>query len=144
MLAIARPDLLQLDTLGLNLHNLALLSPGSPLSASFSPPSLKGQEVEKEYLKRLRAAGTRTIPRVGHDHDTDKTKAYIEAIVCAYEEHLKFYAPNDQWEACGRVNFATAVERYVAARRKVEFVIPAFPCKSSNLVRFTACCRLRN
>jgi hypothetical protein len=65
----------------------------------------------------------------------------VESIVVAFETHLKYTSEDDQWMAnddgfniSGRTTFASTVEFFVARKLPVQFVLPSFPCKSSNQV----------
>lgn len=61
------------------------------------------------------------------------TESLTSTIVNAYERHLKFTPEGCLWAAVGRAAFFKTVAAFVAEGRPVEFVLPAFPCKSSNL-----------
>lgn len=61
------------------------------------------------------------------------TERLSASIVDAYERHLKFTPDGCRWATEGRAAFTKTVAAFVAAGKAVEFVLPAFPCKSSNL-----------
>ena len=62
----------------------------------------------------------------------------VERIVKCYEVHLKYTPKNDRWltagEIGGRNMFANQVAFFVQRNLRLTAVLPAFPCKSSNLV----------
>lgn len=60
------------------------------------------------------------------------TERLATTIVDKYERHLKFTPTGCRWSE-GRSAFTKTVAAFVAAGKPVEFVLPAFPCKSSNL-----------
>lgn len=61
------------------------------------------------------------------------TDRLTSSIVDAYERHLKFTPEGCRWASEGRTLFTKTVSHFVALGEAVEFVLPAFPCKSSNL-----------
>lgn len=62
----------------------------------------------------------------------------VEAVVRAYEHHLKFTPADDRWHdpapTTGRNRFAAQVRLFVSQGMPIQAVLPAFSCKSSNLV----------
>ncbi|KAL1413840.1 hypothetical protein Q8F55_001624 [Vanrija albida] len=98
-------------------------------------PTVEGDGVDaarlSAYLTTLSLAAAESIP------PTDAAKApdtipITDSITSVFERHLKYTPASDQWLPTGRARFVQSVERFVAANRPVEFVLPAFPCKSSN------------
>lgn len=61
------------------------------------------------------------------------TERLTASIVDAYERHLKFTPEGCRWATEGRAAFTKTTAAFVTAGKAVEFVLPAFPCKSSNL-----------
>lgn len=63
-------------------------------------------------------------------HPEDVTNA----IVNLFDTRLRYVTANDQWRSHGgRDFFCKRVRDFVQRRAKLEFCLPAFPCKSSNL-----------
>ena len=63
-------------------------------------------------------------PTVGRDRTSD--------IVDYFNEYLRHVSANDQWNHGGRTYFENRVRHFTWRNAKVEFCLPAFPCKSSN------------
>lgn len=57
---------------------------------------------------------------------------YHESFADFFEQALKNTIVNDQWEAGGRDYFIERVRYFTDRHLKIECVLPAFPCKSSN------------
>ncbi|EGV66439.1 hypothetical protein CANTEDRAFT_100455 [Yamadazyma tenuis ATCC 10573] len=57
---------------------------------------------------------------------------YTDIIVELFETMLKNTAAKDKWEEEGESYFKTKVDFYTSKGLKIEAVLPAFPCKSSN------------
>jgi hypothetical protein len=55
-----------------------------------------------------------------------------EAITDIFDLHFRHVGINDQWSNGGRKYFLQRVNHYTSQNAKVEFCLPAFPCKSSN------------
>lgn len=58
---------------------------------------------------------------------------YHEKFADFFEENLKNTIVDDQWEAGGRDYFIERVRYFTDRNLKIECVLPAFPCKSSNV-----------
>lgn len=59
-------------------------------------------------------------------------------ITHIFEDKLRNIAADDQWESGGgRVLFEQQAQHFIARNRTIEFCLPAFPCKSSNLQKVT-------
>ena len=55
-------------------------------------------------------------------------------IVNLFDSYLRYHGGiNDQWESHGREYFTHCVRHFTAQNAPIEFCLPAFPCKSSNL-----------
>lgn len=67
----------------------------------------------------------------GHCVTTPNTIA--DAIVDHFSFCLRYAAENDQWNHGGRQYFLDRVRHFTDRGKRVEFCLPAFPCKSSNL-----------
>lgn len=55
-----------------------------------------------------------------------------EKIVDIFENGIRNVAPEDQWPTSGRAFFLRQLKHYTSRNAKIELVLPAFPCKSSN------------
>ncbi|KAL4902280.1 hypothetical protein BDW74DRAFT_180781 [Aspergillus multicolor] len=55
-----------------------------------------------------------------------------ERITTLFEETLKNTSHHDLWLASGRSYFIERVHTFIKDNKKIEFCLPAFPCKSSN------------
>lgn len=64
--------------------------------------------------------------------NTNATESYHEAFADFFQESLKNTIVDDQWEAGGRDYFIKRVKYFTDRNLKIECVLPAFPCKSSN------------
>lgn len=68
------------------------------------------------------------------EHKTIMTKIPYYEIFCDYfEKNLKNTTLDDQWFAEGREYFIKRVKYFTDRYAKIECVLPAFPCKSSNI-----------
>ncbi|KAK4184972.1 spore wall maturation protein DIT1 [Podospora australis] len=54
-------------------------------------------------------------------------------IVDLFDVYLRYEGKNDQWVASGREYFAQHVNHFTSQNAAIEFCLPAFPCKSSNV-----------
>lgn len=54
------------------------------------------------------------------------------AIVDLFDTYLRHSGTKDQWDQGGRDYFEGGVSFFTSSNAKVEFCLPAFPCKSSN------------
>lgn len=50
-----------------------------------------------------------------------------------FDSRLRYISEKDKWNAQGREFFFNRVHEFVRRQARVEFCLPAFPCKSSNL-----------
>lgn len=67
------------------------------------------------------------------DQDTDpELKETTEKIVDLFDVWLRYASDNDKWHSHGREYFFGRVYEFVRRQARLEFCLPAFPCKSSN------------
>ena len=76
---------------------------------------------------RLSASEVPLLPK-----ETLEEKAYHGAFADFFAENLKNDVPGDQWEVSGRAYFIERVRYFTDRYLKIECILPAFPCKSSN------------
>lgn len=62
----------------------------------------------------------------------DNTEDLTNAIVDLFDTRLRYITVDDKWRSQGRDFFFQRVYEFVQRREKLEFCLPAFPCKSSN------------
>ncbi|KAK0724095.1 Pyoverdine/dityrosine biosynthesis protein-domain-containing protein, partial [Lasiosphaeris hirsuta] len=55
-----------------------------------------------------------------------------DKIVHLFDSWLRYAGTNDKWHSRGREYFFGCVFEFVQRRARLEFCLPAFPCKSSN------------
>ncbi|GAB1317005.1 Pyoverdine/dityrosine biosynthesis protein [Madurella fahalii] len=67
----------------------------------------------------------------GQDSDSE-LKETTEKIVDLFDEWLRYASDNDKWHIQGREYFFGRVYEFVRRQARLEFCLPAFPCKSSN------------
>jgi hypothetical protein len=60
------------------------------------------------------------------------TTVMTAVLTEVFDRELRNVVPNDAWENTGRKYFANRVEHFVRRDIPLEFILPAFPCKSSN------------
>lgn len=60
-----------------------------------------------------------------------------DAIVDLFDNFLRFVTKDDKWYQGGREYFTDRVKHYTSQGLMIEFCLPAFPCKSSNLDKVT-------
>ncbi|KAH6603630.1 hypothetical protein Trco_008405 [Trichoderma cornu-damae] len=56
-----------------------------------------------------------------------------EIIVDYFDRTLRHISQTDEWDVGGRQYFLQTVKYFTSRGQKIEFCLPAFPCKSSNL-----------
>lgn len=67
-----------------------------------------------------------------------RSKKLAEDVTHIFEDTLRNIATDDQWESGGgRVLFEQQAHYFIARNWTIEFCLPAFPCKSSNLQKVT-------
>ena len=62
-----------------------------------------------------------------------EARQYTDKIADLYERKLRITVADDKWDKCGREYFKRRVTNYTRRMKQVEFCLPAFPCKSSNV-----------
>lgn len=62
----------------------------------------------------------------------DHPKYLASTIVDLFDARLRYVTSNDKWSSQGREFFFERVNEFVRRGAKLEFCLPAFPCKSSN------------
>jgi hypothetical protein len=63
---------------------------------------------------------------------TVATSNVAEVIRDLFDTHLRFRSSNDMWSLAGSTHFLDKVEFFTNQAAKVQFCLPAFPCKSPN------------
>lgn len=58
-----------------------------------------------------------------------------EMITDVFDKELRNIVENDQWEAVGKDHFIERVQFFTSRRLQVQACLPAFPCKSSNIMK---------
>jgi hypothetical protein len=58
-------------------------------------------------------------------------------IVDLFDRRLRYRGKDDKWEAVGRAYFWDRIHHFTSQQAKLEFCLPAFPCKSSNINKVT-------
>ncbi|MCJ1424167.1 dityrosine synthesis enzyme [Sticta canariensis] len=67
-----------------------------------------------------------------------RSEKLAREVTHIFEDKLRNIATDDQWESGGgRVLFEQQAQHFIARNRTIEFCLPAFPCKSSNLQKVT-------
>ena len=64
---------------------------------------------------------------------TNTNSNYHEILADFFAENIKNTVANDQWDFGGRNYFVQRVKYFTDRNMKIEAVLPAFPCKSSNV-----------
>lgn len=64
-------------------------------------------------------------------------KSATERIVSLFDTYLRYQGADDKWETCGKAYFTERVQHFTSLGMRVEFCLPAFPCKSSNTDKVT-------
>lgn len=57
---------------------------------------------------------------------------YATQITDLFDKKLRNTPVNDQWAVTGRYRFRASVLKFTSCSQKIEFCLPAFPCKSTN------------
>lgn len=79
-------------------------------------------------LKAIRLFTSPALPEA-----RDQVKYTTDKIVDIFDKWLRYSSNNDKWYLGGRDYFFGRVYEFVRRGEKLEFCLPAFPCKSSNL-----------
>ncbi|KAI1655358.1 Pyoverdine/dityrosine biosynthesis protein-domain-containing protein [Daldinia decipiens] len=65
------------------------------------------------------------------------TELATEKIVSLFDTYLRYQGEDDKWSVSGRVYFTERVHHFTSQGQKLEFCLPAFPCKSTNTDKVT-------
>ncbi|KAI1374201.1 Pyoverdine/dityrosine biosynthesis protein-domain-containing protein [Hypoxylon crocopeplum] len=60
-----------------------------------------------------------------------------ERIASLFDTYLRYQGQDDKWIESGRAYFTERIRHFTSQRKRVEFCLPAFPCKSSNTDKVT-------
>ncbi|RYP77596.1 hypothetical protein DL769_003369 [Monosporascus sp. CRB-8-3] len=71
-------------------------------------------------------------PSLVSDIDSE-LKDTTDAIVDLFDARLRYVSAEDKWTSHGREYFSGRVHEFVRRRERIEFCLPAFPCKSSSV-----------
>ncbi|KAG9233565.1 pyoverdine/dityrosine biosynthesis protein [Amylocarpus encephaloides] len=82
----------------------------------------------KLLLKQMRLHAEKALEFSQIIDKPDRTRA----IVDLFDNYLRHTGTQDQWHQGGRDYFEGRVRHFTSRNAKVEFCLPAFPCKSSN------------
>ncbi|KAI1859140.1 hypothetical protein JX265_010617 [Neoarthrinium moseri] len=63
----------------------------------------------------------------------DDPRVIATAIVDLFDERLRYISADDKWVNGGRTYFLERVYEFVRRGQRLEFCLPAFPCKSSSV-----------
>ncbi|SCU88679.1 LANO_0D02784g1_1 [Lachancea nothofagi CBS 11611] len=63
----------------------------------------------------------------------ESTVPFAELFTNYFADNLKNTTPNDEWEKGGREHFQERVKYFTDRYLTIECILPAFPCKSSNV-----------
>ncbi|KAI9677069.1 MAG: hypothetical protein M1817_006908 [Caeruleum heppii] len=64
--------------------------------------------------------------------ETDEMRRYPELIADLFDRTIRNVGDDDQWESTGRAYFIERLRFYTSRMARIDFCLPAFPCKSSN------------
>lgn len=86
-----------------------------------------------EYFMDLILRSTHIgIPLQEMTSDCQTNDRIVDEIVDLFDITIRNLTPDDQWTATGREYFSRRVKHFTRHGMKLEFALPAFPCKSSN------------
>jgi hypothetical protein len=80
--------------------------------------------------------GIRLLSPTPRDQPSDidpELRGVVHQITDLFDSRLRYISENDRWNTQGREFFFSRVYGFVQRGSRVEFCLPAFPCKSSNL-----------
>ncbi|KAG5929783.1 hypothetical protein E4U53_002367 [Claviceps sorghi] len=102
-------------------------------TAGLSP----GVQMEQAHVDRFFASLILGNLRVGTAVDRDlveriDVEAVTDSIVDLFDSSLRYVSSCDKWGQGGRSIFRESVGHFTRRGQKVEFCLPAFPCKSSS------------
>ena len=72
------------------------------------------------------------LAAVAPDIDGCKDREHARAVTDVFERTIRNVGSDDQWYQAGRAYFEDQIHFYTARVARIEFCLPAFPCKSSN------------
>lgn len=79
-------------------------------------------------LLDLQRRGARVPPAM-----TGESEVVVGKFLRLFET-IRFAPPNDQFEAIGKARFVRRLLTFVLPRKRIQMILPAFPCKSPNTV----------
>ncbi|KAL8382013.1 hypothetical protein RB595_006007 [Gaeumannomyces hyphopodioides] len=86
-----------------------------------------------DVFARLLLRDIRLFTTTPLDNPPPHVSAATERIVDLFDSTLRYVVDEDKWNISGREYFHGRVDDFVRRGARVEFCLPAFPCKSSNL-----------
>ncbi|KAL8408524.1 hypothetical protein RB594_007092 [Gaeumannomyces avenae] len=86
-----------------------------------------------DVFARLLLRDIRLFTTAPLDNLPPQASATTEKIVDLFDSTLRYVVDEDKWMVSGRDYFRERVDDFVRRGARVEFCLPAFPCKSSNL-----------
>lgn len=100
---------------------------------SFSPPRTDIDADFRDWFTMLVLSETRfSPPENPFTLDVEQGQDDARRIADLFEKKLRNVAPMDEWTESGRDFFEHRVLYFTERKARVEFCLPAFPCKSSN------------
>ncbi|RDW61780.1 isocyanide synthase family protein [Aspergillus mulundensis] len=84
------------------------------------------------WAKTFLLLNTRHLTTSPTSAPTSVQIAVAERITTLFEETLKNTSHHDLWHVTGRQYFQARVHTFIKDNARIEFCLPAFPCKSSN------------
>jgi pyoverdine/dityrosine biosynthesis protein Dit1 len=69
---------------------------------------------------------------LGTQHAATINETLVEPITDLFDRFLRYEAAKDEWLLQGRRCFASKIRFFTSRNVRLEFCLPAFPCKSSN------------
>lgn len=91
---------------------------------------------EEFFAQRILAQADLCADSQPGSKNTD-SDVVAERIVDFFDCYLRYHGKDDKWVQGGRSYFAERVRHFTRPNATVEFCLPAFPCKSSNVDKVT-------
>ncbi|KAI0105952.1 Pyoverdine/dityrosine biosynthesis protein-domain-containing protein [Daldinia grandis] len=85
----------------------------------------------------LRQANFAITDQAGPGPSDLYTALVTEKIVTLFDTYLRYQGEDDKWCVSGRAYFTERIHHFTSQGRKLEFCLPAFPCKSTNTDKVT-------
>jgi hypothetical protein len=90
------------------------------------------ESLDEFFMDLVLRSTQAAVPAPELDPTVPTNDDLVDEIVDLFDNTIRNLTPDDQWSAVGREYFLQRVKHFTRRDVKIEFALPAFPCKSSN------------